>query len=382
MLFSVYSLPNCILPLFGGIFVDKFGHRIGVFATCLIVFLGAHIVSISAYAHSFLGLLIGRFVIGIGGETLYMAVDAYAVVWFQKRQLAFALGVTHSSSRLGEIVQFVILPYVAAASGIEFGLFLSGCGCTLSLMACILMNFIDARVESSQLDPLRTNPKMPTVDENKQKRDTLPMGFWVLCVTLACFSCGFYTWIDYAPDFLHRAWGYNATAAGYLVAGSGLLSVLIAPVIGLVLDKYGKRLLAALFGNLILLAALFSMIYPDFPPYVWSMAIGVADATVQGAIYPCLELIVPPNRFGAAYGIAIVFSNVAMVPFCYALGAALDASESIHRAIMLQCLVAAFAVLATIIWIRVDESETNNICNQPEEEIIRRRKVKAAEIIV
>jgi MFS family permease len=30
LFYSVYSLPNCVLPLFGGYLVDKIGIRIGI----------------------------------------------------------------------------------------------------------------------------------------------------------------------------------------------------------------------------------------------------------------------------------------------------------------------------------------------------------------
>lgn len=39
LMYSIYSLPNCILPLFGGFFVDKLGIRLGnvVFTGILVI---------------------------------------------------------------------------------------------------------------------------------------------------------------------------------------------------------------------------------------------------------------------------------------------------------------------------------------------------------
>ena len=39
-LYSIYSFPNMVLPLFGGIFIDKIGIRIGLILFTVILTLG------------------------------------------------------------------------------------------------------------------------------------------------------------------------------------------------------------------------------------------------------------------------------------------------------------------------------------------------------
>jgi hypothetical protein len=40
MLYSVYSFPNMILPLFGGVFVDKYGTNLTLFVFCALITAG------------------------------------------------------------------------------------------------------------------------------------------------------------------------------------------------------------------------------------------------------------------------------------------------------------------------------------------------------
>ena len=39
-LFSIYSFPNMVLPLLGGIFIDRIGIRVGLILFCMILTIG------------------------------------------------------------------------------------------------------------------------------------------------------------------------------------------------------------------------------------------------------------------------------------------------------------------------------------------------------
>jgi len=77
MLYTVYSIPNVILPLFGGLFVDKIGVRWGIFLFSFILIIGQGICWLSVYADSpskTYGIMIaGRVIFGFGGESLCVA---------------------------------------------------------------------------------------------------------------------------------------------------------------------------------------------------------------------------------------------------------------------------------------------------------------------
>ena len=82
LLYAWYSWPNVILPLVGGYLMDSvFGIRLGtnIFA-CIIVF-GQIIFAMGGIVDSFLLMQLGRFVFGIGGESLAVAQNTYAVSW-------------------------------------------------------------------------------------------------------------------------------------------------------------------------------------------------------------------------------------------------------------------------------------------------------------
>ena len=50
LLYSFYSFPNIILPLFGGYFIDRLGKRHGVITFAIIVAVGQFFFAVSTHA--------------------------------------------------------------------------------------------------------------------------------------------------------------------------------------------------------------------------------------------------------------------------------------------------------------------------------------------
>ena len=82
LMYSIYSIPNIILPFVGGYLIDHLlGKRFGMLVCVALVFLGNLIVALAATFSSedagttqnfypFLAAVVGRFVFGTGAETL------------------------------------------------------------------------------------------------------------------------------------------------------------------------------------------------------------------------------------------------------------------------------------------------------------------------
>ena len=81
-LYSIYSFPNMILPLFGGFMVDKLGVRVGAFCFSLTLVLGQAMCALSGVLSGhpnfdgenvYILMLLGRFIFALGGENLIVA---------------------------------------------------------------------------------------------------------------------------------------------------------------------------------------------------------------------------------------------------------------------------------------------------------------------
>jgi len=82
LMYSLYSLPNMIIPLLAGIFLNKMGHHLGLFLTSLLVTIGTSIIAYGGYNNHFDMILLGRTIFGMGAETLWVIQAVFVSNWF------------------------------------------------------------------------------------------------------------------------------------------------------------------------------------------------------------------------------------------------------------------------------------------------------------
>jgi MFS family permease len=113
MLYSVYSLPNIILPLIGGILIFKFGYRLMFLIFGFCVLLGQFVFAMGCSTKSVSLMLTGRILFGFGGESLNTTQYAMIIQWFAPNELAFSMGLCLSLARIGNVLNDVISPRIA-----------------------------------------------------------------------------------------------------------------------------------------------------------------------------------------------------------------------------------------------------------------------------
>lgn len=147
LLYTVYSVPNVILPFFGGYFVDKWGSRL-----CLIIFAsfitaGQAITAFGLSLKSWPIMFVGRVVFGIGGESMGVGNSAILSVWFKGKELAFAFGLNLSVARLGSVFNNLISPVLADSIDIQFAMWFGVALCGGSLAAALLISSFDKSMD-------------------------------------------------------------------------------------------------------------------------------------------------------------------------------------------------------------------------------------------
>lgn len=156
-LYSVYSWPNVVLPLFGGFLSDKFGVRLTTVIFSLLILIGQIIFAVGLTLTdedaSWGVMLAGRVVFGFGGESLSVAMSAMIAQWFSGKELALALGVNLALARLGSVVNDLASLKIAQTQPIYWATWVGAFICVASLLATITVFFIDRR----SVDVLKKN---------------------------------------------------------------------------------------------------------------------------------------------------------------------------------------------------------------------------------
>jgi len=223
LVFSAFAVPYAFLQPIGGWFGDRFGPRWVLFAfgalwTVATVWTGL--------ASGLVTLFIARFLLGLGeGATFPTATKAMAT-WLPARRRAFAQGIAHSFSRIGNAIAPPIVGYIVVAYSWHMAFYVLG---AVSLVWVIWwVGFFrdnphnDPRLtaaERAELPPAIEKPVVPWG----------PLAKKILPVTAVDFCYGWTLWVylTWLPSFL--AGEYHLSIHKFVWFSAGIL---LAGVIG------------------------------------------------------------------------------------------------------------------------------------------------------
>lgn len=88
LLYALYAFPNVVIPLLGGILIDRIGARIVLIIAASFCVLGQMIFGVGGNDNLFSVMLVGRIVFGVGGEVLHASQNTLISNWFKANELS------------------------------------------------------------------------------------------------------------------------------------------------------------------------------------------------------------------------------------------------------------------------------------------------------
>jgi len=364
LLYSIYSIPNCILPFVGGFLLDRFGVRFGLFVCCTVITLGNLLVAWapSFGVHAYTGMLAGRLLFGIGAETSYVAQNTILINWFRDKEMALAMGLCISAGRLGTWLTFGIIPFVAnlmhtwRVSGYLAFLL------TAFELTCVSVYVVLEKAAEHKLGRKINQSAENSTPINVRDVRNFPGTYWLFTAIAATFYAAIFPFQSTATSLLQSRYNYSNVKAAATVSLLPLIPLALTPVIGILVDKVGHRITFCIVGMLAMVAGNLGMIMTHWNPVIFVSVIGVAFSIVPAALWPCFPLIIDENYIGTAYGLLQSVNNLAMVIMYYMAGFVNDMFDQnpVYVLIFFTGLLIC-AVILTMAWWIVDR-RTGKIC--------------------
>lgn len=305
---AIYSLPNIVMVLIGGVIVDRIGTRKATLYFTAICLLGA---ILTASTGSFVVMAAGRLVFGLGAESMIVAITAALGQWFKGKQLAFAFGLNVSLARAGSYAADLSPTWAKSiyASGWRAALLLAVGFAVLSLAAAAVYWLLERDAER------RYHLERPTPSDKIVWSDLyrFDRSYWYivgLCVTFYSVILPFRS--TFAIKYFQDAHGLSLEAAGTLNSYVFLAAIFATPLFGLIVDRVGRRSLFMLIGSLILLPAFLLLAYTHADLWVSNTMLGISFSLVPAVLWPCIPYLVEEQRLGTAYGLMTMLQNIGL----------------------------------------------------------------------
>ncbi len=320
---AVYSLPNIVMVLIGGILVDRYSARVVTLATAIICFAGAVLTASGA---EFATMVVGRLLFGLGAETMIVAVTVALAQWFVGRYFALLFALNLTFARLGSYLADRSPSFASDlySQGWQPPLWLAAGFATMAVAGAIVYWLIDRR------EAARGTLAIAPPGDRFEWRNLLRFRaeYWLivaLCVTF--YSVIFPFRSTFSIKYFQEAHGLTLEAASTLNSHVFLAAMFATPAFGLLVDRIGRHAPLLTLGALALPASFAMLAFAGSTSLAAAtILIGIAFSLVPAVLWPAVPRYVEASQLGTAYGLMTALQQTGVFLANIAAGSINDAS--------------------------------------------------------
>jgi len=358
LLYAWYSWPNVILPLVGGYLMDSvFGIRLGTNIFAFIICIGQVAFALGGVIDSFVLMQLGRFIFGIGGESLAVAQNTYAVSWFKGKELNMVFGFQLSIARVGSSVNFQVLSPLynfisdtfdaAGHTALGWTLMISGSTCIMSFVCSVILGWMDKRADRI------LKKSAAETGEVVRLKDVIgfPLSFWLLSVICLAYYVAIFPFVSLGVPFFQKKFEFTQKNANFIASLPYLISAPASPVLGILVDKTGRNVLYVTVAIAITLVCHVVLTFTFINPYFAIVVMGMSYSLLASALWPIAALIIPEYQLGTAYGMMQAIQNLGLALCNMLTGLIVDQEGYIWLELFFVFWLAIALVCTIVVWL-------------------------------
>jgi MFS family permease len=318
LLNAIYSVPNIIWVLIGGIVIDRIGVKKATLLFGILCLAGAAITSSTGVLAV---MATGRLVFGIGAESLIVSVTTAIAKWFKGKELSFAFGVNLTIARLGSFAALNSPTWAKFAfTSWQTPLLIATALGTFCVVGAVLYWIMEGRAARAY----EMGQEKPTDKVVWGDMFRFGTSFWFVVLLCVTFYSGIFPFQSFAVKFFIEAHGTTREFGGFLSSLLTAFAMVFTPLFGLLVDRVGRRALFMMWGSLLLVPVYLMMAYTHVPLLVPMAMMGIAFSLIPAVMWPSVAYIVDEQKLGTAYGLMTMIQNIGLAGFNFMIGWAND----------------------------------------------------------
>lgn len=339
-----YSVAAVLTLLVGGIIIDRIGTKKAILAFAVVCLLGA---AITASRGTPTTMIAGRTVLGLGGESMIVAITTALAKWFKGKELSFAFGINLTIARLASVAadnsptwaSRAFFPQGPTGEPSWQRPLLIAVGAALLAIVCSTVYWMLESHAEKQYEL----GKAGSTDRLEFKGIfRFEFSYWLvvgLCFTFYSAIFPFRTFaIDLFTNKILAAHGGLAASeavkvialkqAGSLNSLLPFTAMIATPLFGLLVDRVGKRAWFMMFGSLLLMPVYLMMAYSPISLYLPVSLMGIVFSLIPAVMWPSVAYIVDQSRLGTAYALMTLIQQIGFFLLNLLIGKANDYSHA------------------------------------------------------
>ncbi|MFN4111211.1 MAG: MFS transporter [Ignavibacteria bacterium] len=340
LLNAIYSFPNIIMVLIGGIIIDRIGTRKAVFIFTFLVMLGSLLTAVKG---DIFVMAAGRLLFGLGAESMIVAITTIIARWFKGKELSFAFGLNLTLARLGSFMALNsplwAKQYYNYWQNPLWIAFYAGVSALFFISIYFVVDFVSSK--KYELPPEGNQDKIII-----KEIFSFGKAFWFISALCVTFYSAMFPFQNFAIKFFQEVHGTSREVGGNLSSILTLSAMIFTPLFGLLADRVRKKSLLMMFGSFLIIPVYLIMAYKidlatplgisgnleinlDFfdihtsiPAYlIMPMSMmGIAFSLIPAVMWPYVALVVDSSKLGTAYGLMTMVQNIGLFLFNILIG--------------------------------------------------------------
>lgn len=340
LLNAIYSFPNIVMVLVGGIIIDRIGTRKSVLIFTSLISIGSFLTAVKG---DLILMAAGRLVFGLGAESMIVAITTIIARWFKGKELSFAFGLNLTLARLGSFM--ALNSPMWAKSYYDYWqnplwiAFYAGISALIFISIYFVVDYVSSK--RFELPPEGNQDKVVIKEIFSFGRP-----FWFITALCVTFYSAMFPFQTFAIKFFQDVHQTSREVGGNLSSILTLSAMIFTPLFGLLADRIKKKSYLMMFGSLLIVPVYLIMAYKvdlatplgisgnldinlDFfdihtsiPAYLiipMSM-MGIAFSLIPAVMWPYVALVVDSSKLGTAYGLMTMIQNIGLFAFNLLVG--------------------------------------------------------------
>ncbi len=305
LLDTAYNVAALIVLLIGGIIIDRIGTKRSIVIFAFIAALGGLFIALFP---SHIGMMIGRFVLGVGSEPLIVAATTILGKWFKAKQLSFAMAINLSIARLGSVAADNSRNIVGELfTSWQPPLLLAASVGILCILGGLIYAILEHKAENKySLGLAAQTDKLVWKDMFKFDKQ-----YWLIVGLCVTFYSAIFPFRRFANIIFIDMHSVSPETAAFLNGLLPLTAMFATPLFGLTVDYIGRRALLLTVGAFFLIPSFLLVAYAHLPIWMPVAMLGISFSLVPAILWPSVAYLVDESRLGTAY---------ALMTFCQQIG--------------------------------------------------------------
>uniref|UniRef100_A0A5F8HEC3 Lysosomal dipeptide transporter MFSD1 n=1 Tax=Monodelphis domestica TaxID=13616 RepID=A0A5F8HEC3_MONDO len=288
------------------------------------------VFALGAILNAFWLMQLGRFIFGIGGESLAVAQNTYAVSWFKGKELNLVFGLQLSMARIGSTVNLNVMGWLYHRIATLIGspghttlgvtLMIGGVTCVFSLLCGLILAFMDWRAEKILH---KEEGKTGEVIKIRDMKD-FSLSLWIIFLICVWYYVAIFPFIGLGKLFFIEKYKLSPRTASAINSIVYVISAPMSPAFGFLVDKTGRNILWVLFAVVATLASHAMLAFTFWNPWIAMCLLGVSYSLLACALWPMVAFIIPEHQLGTAYGFMQSIQNLGLAIMAIVAGEILD----------------------------------------------------------